>query len=247
MDQMTVKELEIQGCRTFVCPNLSLIEEKGKDLELRDTTIKRAKDMAIRYFKETYHMPHYSSVRHVLPAFIYIAAILEGEKRGQRDVAVAFGTTNVTIRKWYRYVIDTLKLEILCDEGGKLRISQTPDSDLHREFILPNLDPIDEGGKALILKDKTIETAKNLAVRYFKATYQNPRYSSERQLFPAFIYIASAIENDRRTQMDISTVFHVSESSISKWHIDVTRTLGMKIIYGDDRHVIAVLEREENI
>jgi hypothetical protein len=48
------KDLDKQACRTFVCPNLALIDEKGKELGLRDATIKKAKDMAIEYFTKTY-------------------------------------------------------------------------------------------------------------------------------------------------------------------------------------------------
>lgn len=79
MAQQTLRELEIQGCRTYVCPNISLIDEKGKELSLKDGTIKRAKELAIKYFKDTYNKPHYSHARYLLPSFICIASIMEGD------------------------------------------------------------------------------------------------------------------------------------------------------------------------
>ena len=246
---MTTKELEIQGCRKFVCPNLSLIEEKGKELRLKDSTIKRAKDLAIRYFKDTYHKPHYSSAKHLLPAFVYIALILEGEKKLQTDVAEAFGTTHATVRKWYVDIIVTLKIKIL-DEGGKFKSLSHLDSEKisgsekSTEFAIPNLeeleDELEEKGNALLLKNKTIKTAKNLAIRYFEVTRDEPHYLNIKRLSPAFIYLASLLENDRRTQMDISTIFGVSESIISKLHRDIINALRMKIIYTENRRVIAV-------
>ena len=77
---MISKELDMLACRTYVCPNMGLIEEKGKELGLDDRIIERAKNMAVEYFKKTYHKPHYSSAKYVLPSFIYVAAIREGEK-----------------------------------------------------------------------------------------------------------------------------------------------------------------------
>lgn len=107
------KDLDKQACKTFVCPNLSLIEEKGKELYLKDETIKRAKDMAIEYFKKTYREPHYSSAKHLLPAFIYIASIIEDDRRTQWDIEKVCGINSVTIRKWYRNISDTLNIKVL--------------------------------------------------------------------------------------------------------------------------------------
>ena len=65
------KELEKQACKTFVCPNLSLIDKKGRGLQLNGATIKRAKDLAIEYFKKTYRDHHYSSVnRGSVPRYV---------------------------------------------------------------------------------------------------------------------------------------------------------------------------------
>lgn len=107
------KDLDKQACKTFVCPNLSLIEEKGRELYLKDETIKRAKDMAIEYFKKTYREPHYSSAKHLLPAFTYIASIIEDDRRTQWDIEKVYRINSATIRKWYRDISDVLNIKIL--------------------------------------------------------------------------------------------------------------------------------------
>lgn len=241
MERPTKKELEIQGCRTFVCPNLSLIDEKGKELGLKEETIKKAKELAVRYFKETYHRPHYSSAKHVLPAFLYIASILESERRYQSRVADVFGTSHSTVRKWYKDVINTLCLNIKYDDNESTRVLNK-----YGEFIYPDLDLIEEGGKILGLKKGTTERAKNLAVRYFKVIYYKPNYPpATKTVMPSLLYLAGVIENDRRTQMDISTVFNVAEPVISAWHRDILDALGMKIIYGENRRVLKIIERQD--
>jgi len=113
------KDLDKQACRTFVCPNLSLLDEKGKVLKLKETTIKKAKDMAIEYFKKTYREPRYSSAKHLLPAFTYIASIIEDDRKTQWEIENAYGINSVTIRKWYRDISDVLDLKIL--GGSKIR------------------------------------------------------------------------------------------------------------------------------
>jgi len=234
-----LKKLEIQGCRTFVCPNLSLIEEKGKELNLMEATIKRSKDMAIEYFRKTYHKPHYSSARHVLPGIVYIASILEGDRRSQEDIKKIFDVSHKTITRWYRDVMDVLGIKTLkkerFEEEGKFEA----------QYI--NIDntfcEIDKEGKALLLEDGTIERAKNLASKYFKIANFDHYYKHVKQLLPAFIYMASIIENDRRTQMEVGKVLGVHESVISKWYNDILGVLGMKIICNGG-HTIAVLEEQ---
>lgn len=108
-----IKDLEIEACKTFVCPNIGLIEQKGKELSLDDKTIAMAKDLAIRYLKKTYHAPHYSHIKYLLPSFIYIASIYNGNRRMQDRLSEVFGVSNVTIRKWNEDIIDTLELEVI--------------------------------------------------------------------------------------------------------------------------------------
>lgn len=111
------KDLDKQACKTFVCPNLSLIDEKGKELNLKDETIKTAKDMAIEYFKKTYRMPHYSSAKHLLPAFTYIASILKNERKTQWDIEIVYGVSCVTIRKWYLDISKVLNIKVINGAG----------------------------------------------------------------------------------------------------------------------------------
>lgn len=106
------KYLKTQGYKTFVCPNLELIGIKGKELNLDDKTIKNAEDLTIRYIRKTYHMPRYSSIKYLLPSFIYIASILDDNRMSQRKIAKAFRSSSATIRKWNSDIIDVLELDI---------------------------------------------------------------------------------------------------------------------------------------
>lgn len=119
-----VKELNKQACKIYVCPNLSLIDEKGKELLLKDSTIKRAKDLAIEYFKKTYQEPHYTSSIHLLPAFVYIASILENDRKSQFDIEKVFGISSATIRKWYREISGELDIRIKIGAGIVLLTDQ---------------------------------------------------------------------------------------------------------------------------
>jgi len=227
-----VKELEIQGCRTFVCPNLSIINEKGKELNLKEEIIERAKGLAIEYFKMTYHRPHYSSAKYLLPAFIYVASVLEGEKICQADVAKVFEMSHSTIRKWYYDITDTLSIDVKRDRKVSI---------LGPETYTFYLDDINTIGKTLNLKDTTIEKAKSLAIRYFRMVPHYHYYPYVKQLLSAFVYTTSIIENDKRSQLEVYKASGVSEGLISKWHNNILRTFGMKII-GHDGRVTAVLE-----
>jgi transcription initiation factor TFIIIB Brf1 subunit/transcription initiation factor TFIIB len=112
------KKLEIEACRMFACPNLGMIDQKGKELGLMDDVIKRAKDMAIEYFKKTYHNPQYLSGKNLMPSFLYIASNMEDkngsgkDRRTQLEVSNAFNLGIPTIRKWNTRIIDTLELEV---------------------------------------------------------------------------------------------------------------------------------------
>ncbi len=113
---MANKALEIQACKVFVCPNISMIDQKGKELELGDHVIKRAKDIAVEYFKKTYHNPIYLSSKNLMPSFIYIASIMEDDclyKRTQKEISYVFDVGMPTIRKWNKHIIDVLELEII--------------------------------------------------------------------------------------------------------------------------------------
>lgn len=231
-----LKKLEIQGCRTFVCPNLSLIDEKGKELNLREDTIKRSKDMAIEFFRKTYHKPNFSSARRVIPGIVYLACKLEDDKRLRDDIAKTFGVSGCIVTKWYRGVATTLGIEI--HKRGKIvkeRKFRGPKIDVNRVLY-----EIGKQGKALSLEDITIERANNMAIKYLEIESFGYHFHII-PLCSALIYTASIIENDKRRQMDISKISGVQESIISKLYLDIIRVLGMKII-SNNRRTIAVLE-----
>lgn len=245
MKSKTIKELEIQGCRKFICPNIGLIEEKGKELSLKDETIKRAKELAIKYFKDTYRKPHYSSARHLLPSFIWVASIIEGDRRFQKDIAAVFGTTNVTITKWNRDIVETMGIEHNNVTRGKEIKKGVRRRTRTVIYIHPDLGLIDEGGKILGSDYLVIKKAKELATKYFNNVVLKSRSPSTKTILPSLLYLASIIENDRRSQMEIAMKFNVAESHISIWYKYITDVLGMKIIYGYNRKVLKVLEKEQ--
>lgn len=227
--EKNVQELEMQAYKTFVCPNIGIIDEKGKVLGLKNDTIERAKNIAIEYFKKTYHKPRYSSAKYVFPAFIYIASILEDDIRPQTQISIVFSTTTVTIKRWYKEIVNTLNIEL-----NSSKKKRTIDTDAL-------LDEIDREGNVLSLRHSTIEKAKILALQYFGIVDIDEYFSHTKYLLPAFVYTASIIENDKRNQGDISQISGISEGTISKWHNNILRNLNMKIIRHRD-HVIAVLK-----
>lgn len=230
-----LKNLEMKGCRTFICPNLNLMEIKCKELNIREDIIERSKSMAFEYFKKTYHKPHYSSARHVMPAIVYVACILEGYKISKVKIAKMFSTSTVTVRKWYVDIMEVLSIKTLEEDK-----SEGPKFCVDSQFC-----EIDKEGKMLLLKDGTIEMAKHLMSKYFKIKSFDRHYSRIKNLRSGFIYTASIIENDRRRQIEICQVLGVPEAVISNWHCDIMRVLGLRII---DHHMntIVVLEGQHD-
>jgi transcription initiation factor TFIIIB Brf1 subunit/transcription initiation factor TFIIB len=110
---MIPEDLETKAYEVFVYPNLSIIELIGKNLKLKEETIKRAQELAIEYIKKTYHQPRYSHIKFLLPAFVYIAAILDGDRRTQYEIAQAFGVTESSVRKWYLHIKTILDIKII--------------------------------------------------------------------------------------------------------------------------------------
>jgi hypothetical protein len=121
MENINKDNLEAIACKIFACPNLTLIDEKGKELGLSDTIIVKAKDMAIEYLKKTYRRPRYSSVIFLLPSFVYIASIINSCMIQKSRVADVFGTSSATVTKWNKDIIDTLEIDIYGknEESGK--------------------------------------------------------------------------------------------------------------------------------
>lgn len=127
------------------------------------------------------------------------------------------------------------------DEERKSTKSKYPDIGIIGMFA----DEIDKEGKSLQLKEETIEKAKNLSIKYSEKASNYRYYPHFKQLSSAFVYMASVIENDRRTQMEVYMVSGVAESFISKWYKDILRVIGMKII-SHNMHVITVLEGQDD-
>lgn len=219
-------ELEVIGCKTFACPNLNLIDEKGKELGLRDETIKRAKDMAIEYLKKTYHKPHYSSSIYLLPSFVYIASILEGNAISQKMVRDVFGASDATMRKWNKDIVDTLRLKMT--RTGRGLVSDEPVPEVPVEFVCPDLEILDTMGKSMFLKDGTIKKAKELAVKYFKI---NNCCHPRDEIFPVLLYVASLIENDRiLTRMSLAVRYNTNTTTLSTLYNDVRDVLGPAVV-----------------
>lgn len=112
MENINKGNLEAIGCKTFARPNLALIDEKGKELGLSNEILEEAKATAIEYLKKTYLRPRYSSVIHLLPSFVYIASIRNGNMIQKKRVADVFGTSGATMNKWNKDIIDTLKIDM---------------------------------------------------------------------------------------------------------------------------------------
>jgi len=100
------------------CPDLNIIEEKGRELNLRETTITKAKDYAREYFKKTDKIPKHPEM--LMPAFLYIAAIVNcyvikdyGERRTQAQIEKIFHVSSSTISKWYVHIANELHIEII--------------------------------------------------------------------------------------------------------------------------------------
>ena len=96
-------------------------------------------------------------------------------------------------------------------------------------FVYPTLGLIDTKCKELGLRDETTKRAKELAIEYIRKTYHNPDYSHIKFLLPAFVQIASVLNNDRRKQRDIASVFGVTVTSIRKWYMHIVDILNIDI------------------
>lgn len=208
---------------TFICPNLDPIDKKGKQLNLNEETIKRAKNMAFDYFRKTYNNPNYSFAKSLLPAFMYMASVLENEKIFQKDIIKVFGTSPPTIKKWCNDITDILGIDMRRDR--KISISDLSTYSFY-------LDDINRIGKDLNLKDTTIEKAKSLAIRYFRATDRDHYYPYYKQLLPSFVYTSSIIEDDKRSQLEVYNVSGVAEVLIDRWYNDILRTFDTDVNFG---------------
>jgi transcription initiation factor TFIIIB Brf1 subunit/transcription initiation factor TFIIB len=109
---MIPEEFETKAYEKFVLPSIDSIGESCNKLNLKNETIEQAKDLALKYIEKTYHQPDYSHIKFLLPAFAYIATILDDDRRTQREIAEAFGTTESSLRKWYIHIVRLLEIEV---------------------------------------------------------------------------------------------------------------------------------------
>ena len=67
----------------------------------------------------------------IAAAALYIAGLLEGERRTQRDISEVSGVTEVTIRNRYKEIISRLNLE---EEIKKIKAKSKEKDDEENEF-----------------------------------------------------------------------------------------------------------------
>lgn len=115
---MANKQLDIQACKVFVCPNLSLIDVKGKELGLSDEAIQKSKKVLTEFLKKTYHHPPFASVKSLFPAVLYIGSNLNNEIRTQEECAMMCGNAEVTCRRWIHEICFVVKISQNCDDFG---------------------------------------------------------------------------------------------------------------------------------
>lgn len=110
---MVNKELELKACKLFVCPNLNSINIICKELDFEnDDVAKKAKELAIEYLKKTYHKPRYTHVKFIIPACVYLACIVKGERRTQSEISSVANCCTALITKWWNDIADELDFEI---------------------------------------------------------------------------------------------------------------------------------------
>ena len=110
---MVPKDLETRAYEKFVLPSIGSMEQNCRKLNLKNGTIEQAKDLALRYIEKTYHQPDYSHIKFLLPAFAYIATRRNDDKRTQREISEAFGTTESSLRKWYNHIVCLMEIKII--------------------------------------------------------------------------------------------------------------------------------------
>jgi len=108
-------------------------------------------------------------------------------------------------------------------------IPENLETQAYELFVYPNLSLIDENCKKLGLKNETVKRAKDLATEYIKKTYHHPRYSHIKFLLPAFVHIASILNDDRRTQREIAEAFGVTSTLIRKWYLHIVDVMNIEM------------------
>ncbi|MFH1773496.1 MAG: hypothetical protein ABH874_00850 [Methanobacteriota archaeon] len=81
-------------------------EELKAKLDVSDEVIKKAKEFISKLNGTGMHS------KSVAGGAVYIAGVLIGERKTQREVALAFGVVETTIRKSYRRIASAADIEI---------------------------------------------------------------------------------------------------------------------------------------
>lgn len=114
-----VERREIGRTYRYVCRELGIriLPSKPEDFIPRFTTMLGLDDKiqmrAIETLREAskFDITSGKGPRGVAAAALYIAAVLQGEKRTQREVADIVGVTEVTIRNRYKEIVEALDIE----------------------------------------------------------------------------------------------------------------------------------------
>lgn len=115
--ETTARDLKIKACRVFVCPNVKLIEEHGRALNLSICAMQLTRIIAQTYLKKTYNLQHYGSGKSLIPAFLYMGGLLAGEIKTQAKIADICKSTEGTLRHWHQRIIKDLDLKDFDDIG----------------------------------------------------------------------------------------------------------------------------------
>jgi hypothetical protein len=115
--EITARDLKIKACKVFVCPNVKLIEEHGRALNLSICAMQLTRIIAQTYLKKTYNLQHYGSGKFLIPAFLYMGGLLAGEIKTQAEIADICKSTEGTLRHWHQRIIKDLDLKDFDDIG----------------------------------------------------------------------------------------------------------------------------------
>lgn len=122
----------------------------------------------------------------------------------------------------------------------KGKVGKELDKHACKTFVCPRIEDIDIKGKELGLSDDIIKLAKDLAIEYFKKTYQKPEYYGMNRIIPAFILIATNLmidENGNRIYIInsapgiktyLAIIFDVTISAINKWNRHICKELDIE-------------------
>ncbi|MBZ5529589.1 MAG: hypothetical protein LAN71_17040 [Acidobacteriia bacterium] len=94
----------------------------------------------------------------------------------KKRIEDVFDTNGATLRKWNKDIIDILCLKI--SDTGRCIVSDEPVPKVSVEFVCLEFSKIDEYRKTVVLREETITKAKELGLRYFRATCEMYPYNS---------------------------------------------------------------------